>query len=167
MFLFFFLSYIGVQLIYSVGLISGEEQSDSVIRIHIFILFQIPLPTLNLRSSSSHTLPQGHRFMHPTPISVSPDGCFGSQWWHFTLGSPCPHSSAPEDAAGSHWGCCWRGGPLDILTTQGHPTLRASSSHQGLWDGDLLTIHQRETDKKTWGERERWRLLFLPADPQS
>ena len=44
MFLFFFLSYIGVQLIYSVGLISGEEQSDSVIRIHIFILFQILFP---------------------------------------------------------------------------------------------------------------------------
>ena len=38
-----FLLYIGVQLIYNVVLVSGVQQSDSVI--HISVLFQILLPT--------------------------------------------------------------------------------------------------------------------------
>ena len=39
-----FLFYVGVELIYNVVLISGIQQSDSVIDIHICILFQILFP---------------------------------------------------------------------------------------------------------------------------
>ena len=38
---FFFLNFIGLQLIYNVVLVSGIQQSDSVIHIHIVILYQI------------------------------------------------------------------------------------------------------------------------------
>ena len=40
-YLFIFKIFIGVELIYNVVLASGVQQSDSVIPIHIFILFQI------------------------------------------------------------------------------------------------------------------------------
>ena len=40
-FFFNFLFYIGVQLINNVVLVSGVQQSDSVIHIHVPILFQI------------------------------------------------------------------------------------------------------------------------------
>ena len=39
--LFFFFNFIGVWLIYNVLLVSSVQQSDSVIHIRIFILFQI------------------------------------------------------------------------------------------------------------------------------
>ena len=41
---FFILFYIGVELIYNVVSVSGVQPSDSVIHIHIFILFQILFP---------------------------------------------------------------------------------------------------------------------------
>ena len=40
-YLFIFKIFIGVELIYNVVLASGVQRSDSVIPIHIFILFQI------------------------------------------------------------------------------------------------------------------------------
>ena len=40
-FIYLFLNFIGVQLIYNVVLVLGVQQRDSVIHIHIFILFQI------------------------------------------------------------------------------------------------------------------------------
>ena len=43
-FFFNFLFYIGVQLINNVVLVSGVQQSDSVIHIHVSILFQILFP---------------------------------------------------------------------------------------------------------------------------
>jgi len=39
-----FLCYIGVQLINNVVIVSGAQQRDSAIHIHISILFQTPLP---------------------------------------------------------------------------------------------------------------------------
>ena len=47
---FFFLNVIGVELIYNVVLVSGVQQSASVIHIHIFILFQILFPYRSLQS---------------------------------------------------------------------------------------------------------------------
>ena len=44
-----FLLYIGVQLINNVVLVSGLQQSDSVIHIHVFFLLQILFP-LQFRS---------------------------------------------------------------------------------------------------------------------
>ena len=41
---FFFFLTIGVELLYSVVLVSGVEQSELVIRVHIFILFQLLSP---------------------------------------------------------------------------------------------------------------------------
>ena len=49
--LFFFIFYIGVHLIYNVVLVSGVQQSDSVIHLHIFILFQIIFPYRLLQST--------------------------------------------------------------------------------------------------------------------
>ena len=43
-FFFNFLFYIGAQLINNVVLVSGVQQSDSVIHIHVSILFQILFP---------------------------------------------------------------------------------------------------------------------------
>ena len=40
----FFLNFIGVELIYTVVLVSSVQHSDSVIHIHVFILFQIRFP---------------------------------------------------------------------------------------------------------------------------
>ena len=37
----FVFNFIGVELIYNVVLVAGVQQSDSVIHIHVFILFQI------------------------------------------------------------------------------------------------------------------------------
>ena len=39
-----FLFYVGIQLIYNTVLVSGLQQSDSVIHIHLSILFQILFP---------------------------------------------------------------------------------------------------------------------------
>ena len=51
-FLFFkFLFYIGVYLIYNVVLVSGIQQSDSVLHIHMSILFQILFPYRLLQST--------------------------------------------------------------------------------------------------------------------
>ena len=53
-FFFFHLSFkkkfIGVEFIYNVVLVSAVQQSDSVIHIHIFILFQILFPYRLLRN---------------------------------------------------------------------------------------------------------------------
>ena len=43
-YIFKFLFYIGEQLINNVVLVSGVQQSDSVIHIHVSILFQILFP---------------------------------------------------------------------------------------------------------------------------
>ena len=40
----FFFNLIGVELIYNVVLVSGVQQSDSVLDIHVSILFQIIFP---------------------------------------------------------------------------------------------------------------------------
>ena len=47
---FFFLIFIGVELTYNVVLVSGIQQSESVIHIHISILFQILFPYRSLQS---------------------------------------------------------------------------------------------------------------------
>ena len=48
--LFFKLIFIGVQLIYNVVLVSAVQQSESVIHLHISILFQILFPHRLLKS---------------------------------------------------------------------------------------------------------------------
>ena len=48
--LYKYLNFIGVQLIYNVVLVSDVQQSDSVIHIHIFIVFQILFPYRSLQS---------------------------------------------------------------------------------------------------------------------
>ena len=53
---FSFFFYIGVQLIYNVVLVSAVQQSDSVIHIHISILFQIPFPFSLLQSTEQSSL---------------------------------------------------------------------------------------------------------------
>ena len=53
----YFLFYMGVELINNVVLVSGVEQSDSVIHTHIAILFQILSPfglLNNIEQSSLH-----------------------------------------------------------------------------------------------------------------
>lgn len=131
-------------------------------------VFSDSTPNPELRSSSSHTLPQGHRSTHPTPVSVSPDGCLGTQWRYFTLGSPCPDPSAQEDAAGSHWGCCWKGVLSGCTYHPGAPHSQGLFKSSGPSEmGISLQFPQRERDKKTWGEnrdereggRERWRQM--------
>ena len=47
---FNFLFYIGVQLIYNVVLVSGIQQSNSVIHMYVSILFQILFPYRLLES---------------------------------------------------------------------------------------------------------------------
>ena len=47
---FFKLIFIGVQLIYNVVLVSAVQQSESVIHLHISILFQILFPHRLLKS---------------------------------------------------------------------------------------------------------------------
>ena len=51
-----FLFYIGVELIYKAVLVSGVQQSDSVIRIPASMLFQIPFPFRLLRSTEQSSL---------------------------------------------------------------------------------------------------------------
>ena len=51
-----FLFYIGVQLINNVVLVSGVQQSDSVIHIHVSILFQILFPIRLLQNIEQNSL---------------------------------------------------------------------------------------------------------------
>ena len=53
---FFFNFYVGVQLINSVVLVSGVQQSDSVIHIHVSILFQIIFPIRLLQNIEPSSL---------------------------------------------------------------------------------------------------------------
>ena len=53
---FFFLIFIGVQLIYNVVLVSGVQQSESVMHIHISTLFQIVFPYRSLQSTEQSSL---------------------------------------------------------------------------------------------------------------
>ena len=53
---FNFLFYIGIQLIDNIVLVSGVQQSDSVIRIHVSILFQILFPFRLLQSIEQSSL---------------------------------------------------------------------------------------------------------------
>ena len=53
---FFFLLFIGVQLIYNVVLVSGVEQSESAIHIHISSLFQMLFPYQSLQSIEQSSL---------------------------------------------------------------------------------------------------------------
>ena len=53
---FFFLIFIGVQLIYNVVLLLGVQQSESVIHIHISTLFQILFPYRPLQSTEQSSL---------------------------------------------------------------------------------------------------------------
>ena len=55
-FFFNFLFYIGVQLINNVVLVSGVQQSDSVIHIHVSILFQILFPFRLLHNTEQSSL---------------------------------------------------------------------------------------------------------------
>ena len=56
-FLFFnFLFYIGVELINNVVLVSGVQQSDSVIHVHVSILFQILFPIRLLHNIEQSSL---------------------------------------------------------------------------------------------------------------
>ena len=52
----FKLSFIGVQLIYNVALVSAVQQSESVIHIHISTLFQILFPYRSLQSIEQSSL---------------------------------------------------------------------------------------------------------------
>ena len=138
-------------------------------------VFSDSTPNPELRSSSSHTLPQGHRFTHPTPVSFSPDGCLGTQWRYFTLGSPCPNPSAQEDAVGSHWGCCWKGvlsgctyhpgaprsqglfkssGPSEMGISLQSPKERETRRH-----GEKIEMREREEERDGDREmrRDRWK----------
>ena len=54
-FLFYFI-FIGVQLIYNVVLVSGVQQSESVIHIHISTLFQILFPYRSLQRIEQSSL---------------------------------------------------------------------------------------------------------------
>ena len=53
---FSFIFLIEIYLIYSVVLVSSVEQSDSIIHIHIFILFQILFPYKLLQNTEYHSL---------------------------------------------------------------------------------------------------------------
>ena len=55
-FFFNFLFYIGVELINSVVLVSGVQHSDSVIHIHVSILFQIIFPCRLLQNIERSSL---------------------------------------------------------------------------------------------------------------
>ena len=55
-FFFNFLFYIGVSLINNVVLVSGGQQSDSIIHIHVSILFQILFPTRSLHNIEQSSL---------------------------------------------------------------------------------------------------------------
>ena len=54
--IYLFFNFIGAYLIYNVVLVSGVQQSDSVIHIHIFILFQILFPLRLLQNNELHSL---------------------------------------------------------------------------------------------------------------
>ena len=56
LFFFNFLFYIGVSLINNVVLVSGGQQSDSIIHIHVSILFQILFPTRSLHNIEQSSL---------------------------------------------------------------------------------------------------------------
>ena len=53
---FNFLFYIGAQLINDVVLVSGVQQRDSVIHVHVSILFQILFPIRLLQNSEQSSL---------------------------------------------------------------------------------------------------------------
>ena len=87
-----FLFYIGIHLINNLVIVSGEEQRDSAIRIHVSILPQTPLlcrlphdieqsslwhmvgpcwlPTLNITVVHVHPRLPNYPFPHPSPLAT-------------------------------------------------------------------------------------------------
>ena len=71
-FFFYFLCYIGVELINYVVLVSGVQQSDSVTHMHVSILFQILFPIRLLQNieQSSLCYTVGPRWLSVVHITV-------------------------------------------------------------------------------------------------
>ena len=70
--------YIGVQLIKNVVLVSGVQQSDSVIHIHVSIRFQILFPVRLLQNIEQNSLcyTAGPCWLSILNIAVCMDNCY-------------------------------------------------------------------------------------------
>ena len=60
---YFKINFIGVQLIYNVVLVSAVQQSESVMHIHVFTLFQIIFPYKLLKNIEQRSLSYNSRFL--------------------------------------------------------------------------------------------------------
>ena len=126
---FLFLFYVGVEWIKNAVLVSDAQQSDSVIHIHVSVLFQILFPFSEFSHSVMSNFLWPHGLQHARPSYPSPtpgaysNSCPSSWWCHPAISSSVvPFSSYLQSfpASGSF--------PMSQFFESGGQSIRVSAS---------------------------------------